>query len=613
MAESPLDDTSEVLNLTLYSEGTKLDQSIGVASITIGNEINRIPQARIELHDGNMPEQSFPLSDGNDFDPGKKIRIEAGYGSKQEVVFEGIVVKHSIRINSSNDARLVVECRDEAVRLTVGRRSAAFEKIKDGDLIKRLITNAKLEADVDTTSFEHEKLVQYYCSDWDFLLTRAEANGLLVITDGGKVSVSQPAVSGEADLQVTYGQDLIELQAGIDARTQFKKVDSFGWDPEKQALAKGNAAPASLNQQGDLDAKTLSEVLRLDSYQLQTPAELAADELTGWAEAQQVKSGLARIRGRMKFQGSARARPGTLIELKGVGKHFNGKVFVASVTQQIGDGNWISEVAFGLAPDWFAEQRELMAPPAGGLVPGIDGLQIGKVEQVNADPQKACRIKIKLPLLNPAGDTPEPVWARLASIYASEEIGAFFLPEVDDEVLVGFLNNDPNQPIVLGSLFSASRKMPYETGDEYKDNKTKAIVTREQLRVEFDEEKKVISIATPGGGGDTRDLGSASLNKIALDDEKKSILLQDQNGNKVELSPDGITLDSPKDISIKAGGKIDINATGAISVSSNADVTVKGMNVDCEAQAGFTAKGNATAEVSASGNTTVKGAMVMIN
>lgn len=595
MPESPQENTSEVFTLTISSDGTALDPAIGVASITITNAVNKIPLARIELHDGDMPEGTFPLSDGNNFDPGKKIKIEAGYGHDLEAVFEGIVVKHSIRIGSSNDARLVVECRDEAVKLTVGRRNANFIDKTDSDVIEQLIGDKGLSKDVDSTNFTHKELTQYYCSDWDFLLSRAETNGLLVITDSGKVSVKPPEVNATPDLKLTYGDDLIELQADIDARSQFKQVDSVSWDPGQQQLATGNAAPESMNLQGDLDAAKLAEVLGLGSFQLQTPAELEADELKTWARAQQVKSGLARIRGRVKFQGSASAKPGTLIELNGVGDHFNGNVFVSSVTHRIGDGNWTTEAVFGLASDWFTEQRDLMAPPASGLLPGVDGLQIGVVVKLDGDPENKGRIQVKLPVMQ---NEPSGIWARLASYYGSDGFGNFFVPEIEDEVLLGYLNNDPNNPVVLGSLYSSKRKAPYELTAE---NFTKAIVTRSMLKVEFDDDKKVISLVTPGG------------NQIVISDDGESIQLQDQNSNKVELNKDGISLDSPKDITVKAGGKIDINATGAINVSSNADVAVKGMNVDCEAQTGFTAKGNASAELSASGQTTVKGAMVMIN
>ena len=309
-----------------------------------------------------------------------------------------------------------------------------------------------------------------------------------------------------------------------------------------------------------------------------------------------MKSGLARIRGRMKFQGSVKATPGTLIELDGVGEHFNGKLFVSSVNHQItSSGNWVSEVSFGMSPDWFAEQRDLVAPSASGWLPGVAGLQVGVVMKLDEDPCEQSRVQVKLPILQ--AET-EGVWARLANFHASNAIGAFFVPEIGDEVILGYLNNDPSNPVVLGSLYGPKNKPPHELTAE---NNTKAIVTRSELKIEFDEDKKITTIITPGE------------NKLVVNDDEKSILMQDQNDNKVELSPDGIVLDTPKDISITARGKITIDAMGAIDVSSKADVSVKGMNVNHEADVGFVAKGNASAELSASGQTTVKGAMVMIN
>ena len=116
-----------------------------------------------------------------------------------------------------------------------------------------------------------------------------------------------------------------------------------------------------------------------------------------------------------------------------------------------------------------------------------------------------------------------------------------------------------------------------------------------------DVEKKIITVATPEG------------NQIELSDEDKSITLRDQNNNKATLDPNGICLDSPKDITIKATGKITLDATGQIGITSKADINLSGLNIDHSANASFSAKGNASAEVSASGQTTVKGAMVMIN
>jgi Rhs element Vgr protein len=480
--------------------------------------------------------------------------------------------------------------------MTIGRKNANFVDLKDSDIITKLVNKHGLTPDVDATTTSYPELVQYYCSDWDFMLSRAEVNGFLVCVDAAKLSVKAPEVSGEAVLKLTYGDDLIELHADIDVRTQLTAVDSVSWDPAKLDIVKQTAPPKTLNAQGDLTSKQLADIVGPKTFALQTPGLIEATALKGWAEAQQVKAGLARIRGRMKFQGSAKAMPGTLIELDGVGAHFNGKVFVSSVNHQItSSGNWVSEVSFGMSPDWFAEQRDLVAPPASGWLPGVEGLQIGVVMKLDGDPCEQSRVQVKLPILQ--AET-EGVWARLANFYASNAIGVFFVPEIGDEVILGYLNNDPSNPVVLGSLYGPKNKPPYELTAE---NNTKAIVTRSELKIEFDEEKKITTIITPGE------------NKVVLNDDEKSILMQDQNDNRVELSPDGIVLDSPKDISITAKGKITIDAVGAIDVSSKADVSVKGMNVNHEADVGFVAKGNASAELSASGQTTVKGAMVMIN
>ena len=594
MATSP--DAVGVVRQTVFINGSKLDDSVELVSVSIDKRINRIASATIVLLDGDMPGQDFPVSNTDDFKPGTEIKINAGYGDEEETVFQGIVVKHGLKISGDNFARLVVECRDKAVSMTVGRKNANYVESKDSDVISKLIGNhSGLSADVAATDTTHAELVQYYCTDWDFMLSRAEVNGLLVIVDEGKVSVQPPQVNDSPVLKVSYGHDLIEFDADIDARTQLAEVKGVSWDPKNQQIVAEQSQPKKLNEQGNLDAAELAKVVGLDSFRLQSVAPMEKTALSAWADGQQIKAGLARIRGQMKFQGSAKAKPGSLIELTGVGERFSGRVFVSAVRHELERGQWLTEVAFGMSPDWFAEQRDLISPPASGLVPGVEGLQIGIVKKLDEDPEKQHRIQVSVPLLE--AET-EGVWARLAEFYASAGVGAFFVPEIGDEVLLGYLNNDPAHPVILGSLYSSKQNPPYDLTAE---NYTKAVVTKGELRLELDDDKKVITLITPG------------KSKIVISDDEKSILLQDQNDNKVELGTSGITLESPKDIKISAKGKVTVDAAGEIGISSKADVNVAGLNINNNANAGFVAKGSASAELSASGQTTVKGAMVMIN
>jgi len=301
----------------------------------------------------------------------------------------------------------------------------------------------------------------------------------------------------------------------------------------------------------------------------------------------------------MTFEGSADAVPGTVIELQGVGSRFEGNVFAGSVRHEISAGHWATEVEFGLDPYGFIERKDVMAPPASGRTPGVSGLHIGVVKRLEGHPESEPMVLVEV--VSPGlegGPEATFVWARLTNFYSSDGIGAFFLPEIEDEVVLGFLDEDPSAPVVLGSVYSSKRAPPYEPAD---DNFTKGIVTRSELKLVFDDEKKVVTVLTPAG------------NTVVLDDDQKSILVADENGNSVELSQGGIALDSPKDITITAQGKIVLDAVQNVEATSKADVKASGLNVSCEAQVGFTGKGSATAELSASGQTTVKGAMVMIN
>lgn len=598
MADSPKLNTSGVLKLSLTSAGVPIADTLGIIAVEINKAVNRISTARISILDGAMPEDDFPVSNMEVFAPGKQIAIHAGYGSRQQMIFDGVVVRHGIKITDNNEARLQIECKHKAVALTIGKNNANYVNMKDSDIIHQLLSRCGVSTDVTATSTQHKEIVQFYSSDWDFIVARAEANGFLVVLDDTSIIIKAPQTSTAAVLKVTYGTDLMSFQADIDARTQLCSVMGAAWDPATQTVVQQTASPVSLYPQGNLEASALAKVAGPASFRLQTTVPLETDDIKSWALARQMKAALAKIRGKMKFQGSALAKPGAMIELVGVGKRFSGSVFVSAVKHEISHGNWITEVEFGMAPEWFIEGHggDMGAnPPASGLLPGVAGLQIGVVKKLDADPEGQYKIQVVISVLQ--AET-EGVWARLANFYGSSGVGAFFIPEIGDEVVIGYFNNDPSHPVVLGSLYSSQRKMPYELSA---DNYTKALWTKGLLKVVFDDDKKVITIVTPQN------------NTIVLSDDAKSICLTDQNSNKIEMNTNGILFDSPKDIVIRAKGKVSIAAQGNIESDAKADIKNQALNINNIANIGFVAKGSASAELSASGQTTVKGAMVMIN
>jgi len=204
--------------------------------------------------------------------------------------------------------------------------------------------------------------------------------------------------------------------------------------------------------------------------------------------------------------------------------------------------------------------------------------QVGRVVQTHEDPDDLGRIKVQLPYFEGS----EATWMRMITPHAGIDRGIFFLPEVDDEVLVGFEGGNAEHPYVLGCLYNGIDRPPFAADSE---NTIKAITTRSGLKIVFNDEKKSLTIETP------------ELGKFTLDDDNQNIEIVDQHGNKITMDSQGITIDSNGDITMKARG----------------DINMDGINIAQTASAAFKASGSASAELSASGNTTVKGAMVMIN
>ena len=597
MPASPVTTDTDLATFTVKAGGVNVDARFEVLSIQVERALNRLPAARIIVRDGSAADENFAAASSTDFKPGAKIDILLGYHSHNASVFSGILVRSAVQVERDGHTALVLHCRDTAVSMTVGRRSGCFLNTTDHDALTTVINrHSGLRADVAATTGQIEQLTQFAASDWDFLLARAEANGLVVNVVDGKVSVVAPNFSDSPALNVTYGFDLIEAALEEDARTQLASVACASWDPAIQALIKTTESTKNSNTLGADRAAALAQVAGGRPFPLVTATPQAAADLKTWAEAQLIKSELAKIRGTVRFQGNAGLLPAHLLDISGLGERFDGKAFVSGVIHELSEGQWTTVATVGLDPAWFAARPDVSAPSAAALLPGVPGIQIGTVKQIQEDPGKQFRVLVTVPTVDSEGHA---LWARLARPYATNNAGWFFYPEVGDEVLLAFLDGDPRYPVIIGSLHSGPRPPPLPVE---KPNNQKGIVTRAQLKVLFDEEKKIITLRTPAG------------NTAVLSDDAKSITLTDENGNSAKLGTDGITLTSASNIVLKAAQNISLTAdAGTVTVKGTQGVTVSGLTVSLTADTEFSATGNASAKLTASGQTQIQGAMVMIN
>ncbi len=532
---------TDLVTQQVLINGTALSTSVLLSRILVNKTFNKISSAKIVFLDGSASDADFPLSDDDTYKPGSTIEVQLGYHGQTDTVFKGIIVKHAIKAKQNGASLLTIEAKDQAITLTANRNSAYYINQKDSDVITTLA--GSLATDIDDTGVTQPQLVQFDATNWDFILTRAEANGMLVLTDDGKLIVKKPTTSGSPLLTATYGQSIFEFEAEMDARRQVSSVSGISWDYTQQQLEQSSPGSTSFSDNGNIQVSDLATVLNAQ-VQLNHPGHLTQPQLQNWADAYEMRNHLSKNVGRVRIQGNAKVKPGTMITLAGVGDRFNGNVFVSGV-MHIFDGFWSTDVQFGWNDDWFYKKEDVMNKPTSGLLPGVNGLLIGTVLDINDTDQSQYRVKVQVPTITSGNDG---IWARVATLDAGANRGTYFRPQATDEVILGFLNDDPREPVILGYLHSSSSKkspLPVDSGAEQY-----GFVSKQGIKLIFDDtnSRLTLSVTTPTGE-----------KSIILNDSSGAFAMTDENQNSIKMDPSGITIQAGTGNVIIKGTTVMIN------------------------------------------------------
>ncbi len=174
----------------------------------------------------------------------------------------------------------------------------------------------------------------------------------------------------------------------------------------------------------------------------------------------------------------------------------------------------------------------------------------------NIDPDNSGRVKVRLALVSGPGRQGYETWARIATLMAGNNRGTWFIPDIDDEVLVAFGESDAREPYVIGGLWSKTNPPPETIGPH---NDKKVLRSRNGVKITLNDQsgQESFTVETPGG------------QKITLQDGPGSLEITDSNGNSVRLEPNGIT--------VKASAKVTINAS-QVEVTSGMVTVDAGMS-----------------------------------
>jgi uncharacterized protein involved in type VI secretion and phage assembly len=180
----------------------------------------------------------------------------------------------------------------------------------------------------------------------------------------------------------------------------------------------------------------------------------------------------------------------------------------------------------------------------------------------NKDPSKLGRVKIKIPVLS---NTDTTWWAPIVMLGAGKNRGWFFIPEVDDEVLVLFEHGDMSRPLVIGALWNGKDKPPDKNPG---GNPRRMIKSRAGSKITFDDDQLKLIIEDGTGKG-----------RITFDSNANKITIESLAGDVCFQAPTGDIKIVAKEAEFKAGSSLEIHAGSAMAWGTDGKATVKGSDV----------------------------------
>ena len=548
-------DTLLKLEFTVNKVKTGLDTLLTDAKVHF--ELNKIPFAKFTFA---VPDEDFENNPNSPLhslhkkptDSPLEIEVKILFEGNMETLFKGVVKS----LDQQRENCMVVakiECKDVALRLSQSSKEEENNNESFEEKLKKYTTGINLSKSLTGQTWGEENITHNTTTvPWDYLIGFLDSIGMMIALRNAEfvgVDILHPETA--AKYVAENGINIFAFSGKLDDERRKSAVTIERWDVENQETVSVSATQSSSEN---------THTVRLSETVLQeSTLQLIADTIIA-------KSNLAAVTGKLNTFGNLIAKAGDYISFTKVNPQINDQVLL--ITQEehlIQNGCWKTDYIYGLESERTFTQNTALGlnntHAETGQSNSINGLQIGIVTKIIEDPNNQFRIKVRIPQLSSTG---EGVWARLATLNASSDMGSYFIPSINDEVIVGCLNNNPDTPIILGSLYSTNKAMPYPIEEE---NYKKGFVTKEGTRIIMDDEKKSIEISTIKG------------NKLMISDDLKGFVLEDENKNKIILNDQGITIESCKDLIMKAKGNVTMEGVN-VNVKGSGNMTLKGQMIN---------------------------------
>ncbi len=541
---------------------------------------NAVTEVRVEqaLHLPDLcllriADDDLRLTDENTLAIGKALKVEIGENRNLKPVFEGEITGVELTPTAPGGAfMLLVRAYDKSHRLHRGKHTRTYIQATDSDIATQLAREAGLRPQVDATSEVYEYLLQDNQSYYRFLLERADRIGYAFWVEGQTLYFKRPGAAEGAPVELKWGETLSDFHVALTVGQQVDEVNVRGWDPKDKKAIVGRATRSQASprigetQTGGQVAQQAFGAAKSIAVQRPVATQAEADAL---AQALFDELNAAFVRAEGETIGNPELRPGKPVQLGNVGQRFGGTYYLTEVIHEI-DARQGYRTRFKVSGRQADTLLDLISPRAPETRPWVC---VGIVTN-NQDPDGMGRVKVQFPWLD---DQVESTWARVAAPMAGQGRGFYFLPEVNDEVLVAFEQGDVRRPYVLGVLWGGKDGLP--SGGDGAVSGSGQVVTR-MLHTRAGH--KIILDDSDGGGGIT--LEDKSGNKVVLDATSGAggITLEDKNGNRLVLdaAANALTIEVQGNFKLKASGTVQIEGQGGVQMKSSGQIVIKGATIN---------------------------------
>ena len=479
-------------------------------------------------------------------------------------VGKGEVTAIETHLSERAQAPIILRGYDVSHRLHRGRWNRSFQNMTDADIVKRIAGEAGIQlGTIEEGGVAHEYAFQQNQTNMEFLRERAERLGFELFVRDGKLNFRKPKKDQVVQLQ--WLRNLHSFRVRVSSAEQVKNVEVRGWDYKSKSAIVSKVSSEKVQTETGMgkgsenstkfEGKPSDPTWCVVDRPISSPREA---ELM----AQAIFDGLGGtfVYADGKGEGNPEIRPGRAVKLQGIGK-YEGEYYVTETRHIYYERNYNTE--FGVRGLQDGDVLSTLAPPS-GLRPG-QTLMAGIVTN-NEDPEGLGRVKVKFPTLT---EEHESNWARIVGHGVGPERGNDCIPEVDDEVLVGFEHGDIHRPYIFGGVWNGKDTPPENILDTVSDGnvRLRTFKTRTGHTLQFIEEDK--------GGVETGvQIKTAAGHLIQMNDTQKTVEIVTNGGHKVSLN------DMAQSIAISSTGALSFDSKGGVQIKSSGKITLEASEIE---------------------------------